>query len=47
MKKNDSVIHLSVSNDLKCKAQEYAKSMNISLNSLLRMALSEFLRNKR
>jgi predicted HicB family RNase H-like nuclease len=44
--KNDTVMNIAISKELKEKAQEYAKSKSISLNSLVRLALSEYLEKK-
>lgn len=44
--KNDTVINIAISRELKEKAQEEAKSKNISLNSLIRLLISEYLERK-
>lgn len=44
--KNNQAIHISVTKELKEKAQKHANEMNISLNSLIRLSLSEYLKNK-
>ena len=44
--KNNQVMHISVTKELKEKAQKYANEMNISLNSLIRLSLSEYLKDK-
>lgn len=41
--KNDAVIHIALPLNLKNKIQEKAKSKNISLNSLIRIILTEYL----
>lgn len=41
--KNDTVINIALPTELKNKAQEKAKSKNISLNSLVRLILTEYL----
>ena len=41
-----TMIHLTVSKDLKKKAQKVAEDMGISLNSIIRISLNEYLKNK-
>lgn len=41
-----TMIHLTVSKDLKEKAQKVAEDMGISLNSIIRISLNEYLKNK-
>ena len=41
--KNNAVINVALSTELKEKSQELAKTKNISLNSLVRLALTEFI----
>lgn len=42
--KNDTVMNIAISTELKEKAQNYAKEMNISLNALVRLSLTEYLK---
>lgn len=41
--KNDTVINVVLPLELKNKVQEKAKSKNISLNSLVRLVLTEYI----
>lgn len=41
--KNDTVINIALPTELKNKVQEKAKSKNISLNSLIRLIITEYL----
>lgn len=41
--KNDTVMNIALPIELKNKVQEKAKSKNISLNSLVRLILTEYL----
>lgn len=41
--KNDSVINIVLPLELKKKVQEKAKTKNISLNSLVRLVLTEYI----
>ena len=41
--KNNAVINVALSTELKEKVQQLAKNKNISLNSLVRLALTEFI----
>lgn len=41
--KNDTVMNIALPKELKNKLQEYAKNKSVSLNSLVRLVLSEYL----
>lgn len=43
--KNDTAIKVVMTEELKEKAQAYAKEMNISLNALVRLSLTDYLKN--
>ena len=44
--KNDTVINIAISTELKEKAQKEAKEKNISLNSFIRLLISEYIERK-
>lgn len=44
--RKDNIIKFATSRDLKADLERLAQSRNISLSALLRLVLSEYLRNK-
>lgn len=44
--KNDTVMNIAISSELKERAQKEARAKNISLNSLIRLILTEYLENE-
>lgn len=43
MMKNDTVMNIAISKELKEKIQNKAKQKNISLNALIRLIITEYL----